>query len=379
MSHPGSSGWINFRCNYRITFRCNSTVTQTKPLGEVAGSYTYFADNDVLVAKITPCFENGKMGIARHLTNGIGFGSSEFVVLRSRGQILPEYLFYFLSRDEFRNSGRRVMSGAVGHKRIPKDYMEDLQVPLPPIQEQKKIVAILDEAFAGLARARENSEANLKNAHELFENYQNEVFSNRDKKWTQGTLDSVSTKMEYGTSTKSKPTGKVPVLRMGNIQDGEIDWANLVYTDDPAEIERYALKQGDVLFNRTNSEAHVGKTAIFNDLRSAIFAGYLVRVHRVEEQVDGEYLNFFLNSTRARNHGKSVMGKSVNQANISASKLKEYVIPLPKLSEQRTVAAKLGELKAARNRLATAYNAKRTDIDQLKQSLLQKAFAGELT
>ena len=119
-------------------FQKGFEVTQTKPLGEVAGSYTYFADNDVLVAKITPCFENGKMGIARHLTNGIGFGSSEFVVLRSRGQILPEYLFYFLSRDEFRNSGRRVMSGAVGHKRIPKDYMEDLQCSTPPYPRTKE-------------------------------------------------------------------------------------------------------------------------------------------------------------------------------------------------------------------------------------------------
>ena len=78
---------------------------QVKPLGEVYGGYTYFGENDVLVAKITPCFENGKLGIARGLTNGIGFGSSEFVAIRSKGSILPEYIFYFLYRNEFREVG----------------------------------------------------------------------------------------------------------------------------------------------------------------------------------------------------------------------------------------------------------------------------------
>jgi len=75
------------------------TLNDNKLLSEVVGSYTYFADNDVLLAKITPCFENGKLGIARNLTNGVGFGSSEYIVFRSKGTIEPEYLFYFLSQD----------------------------------------------------------------------------------------------------------------------------------------------------------------------------------------------------------------------------------------------------------------------------------------
>src|SRR5688572_26704812 len=84
--------------------------TQERKLKDVAGSYTYFADNDVLLAKITPCFENGKLGIARNLKNGIGFGSSEYVVFRLNARMIPEYLFYFLSREDFREEGRKRMA-----------------------------------------------------------------------------------------------------------------------------------------------------------------------------------------------------------------------------------------------------------------------------
>ncbi|WP_321530129.1 restriction endonuclease subunit S [uncultured Desulfuromonas sp.] len=107
-------------------------LDEDKTLGEVSRSYTYFADDDVLLAKITPCFENGKLGIARGLTNGIGFGSSEFIVFRSKGTIDPEFLFYFLAQDSFRVSGARIMTGAVGHKRVTKEFIEDHPIILPP-------------------------------------------------------------------------------------------------------------------------------------------------------------------------------------------------------------------------------------------------------
>lgn len=90
-------------------------ATQTRLLKEVIGGYTYFAEGDVLLAKITPCFENGKLGIANNLENGIGFGSSEYIIFRTPGYLCNEYLYYFLSREQFREEGVRRMSGAVGH------------------------------------------------------------------------------------------------------------------------------------------------------------------------------------------------------------------------------------------------------------------------
>ncbi len=104
------------------------------------GSYTYFQENDIIVAKITPCMENGKCALATGLTNGIGMGSSEFHVFRCGDSILPEYLFAFLNRDVIRTAAESVMTGASGHKRVPITFYQQLRIPLPPLREQQKIV-----------------------------------------------------------------------------------------------------------------------------------------------------------------------------------------------------------------------------------------------
>lgn len=125
-------------------------AAQDKALDEVSGSYTYFADGDVLLAKITPCFENGKLGIAANLTNGIGFGSSEYIVFRPDKSLEKEWLYYFLSQESFKNANAERMSGAVGHKRVSKEFIESYPIPVPPLPEQQRIVGILDEAFEGI-------------------------------------------------------------------------------------------------------------------------------------------------------------------------------------------------------------------------------------
>jgi len=151
--------------------------TRTRSFSEVVGSYTYFADGDVLLAKITPCFENGKLGIAANLTNGIGFGSSEYIVFRPGPSVDKEWLYYFLSRESFRAEGSERMSGAVGHKRVAKEFIEAYPIPVPPLPEQQRIVAILDQAFDGIATAIANAEKNLQNARALFESHLQSVFA----------------------------------------------------------------------------------------------------------------------------------------------------------------------------------------------------------
>ncbi|MEL4893850.1 restriction endonuclease subunit S [Crocosphaera sp. Alani8] len=130
---------------------------ETRRFGEVVKGYTYFANNDVLLAKITPCFENGKLGIARNLINAIGFGSSEYIVFRSKDIIEPEYIFYFLSQDSLRKVGARFLCGTAGQKRVSKDFIKNYPITLPPLEEQKQIVEILDEAFEGIDKAIENT------------------------------------------------------------------------------------------------------------------------------------------------------------------------------------------------------------------------------
>lgn len=164
-------------------------ATQERPLAEVSGSYTYFANGDVLLAKITPCFENGKLGIAGELTNGVGFGSSEYVVFRPSDRLSKEWLYYWLSREDFRVEGAQRMTGAVGHKRIPKEFIESYPIPVPPLPEQQRIIDILDKAFEAIATAKANAEKNLQNARAIFESHLKSVFTQRGKDWDRMTLE----------------------------------------------------------------------------------------------------------------------------------------------------------------------------------------------
>jgi len=183
-------------------------AAQVKPLASVVGSYTYFAEGDVLLAKITPCFENGKLGIAANLRNGIGFGSSEFFVFRPRPILDKEYLYY-LSRPDFRIEGAARMGGAVGQQRVPKEFIESYRIPIPPFLEQRRIVGILDEAFDGIATAKANAQKNLQNARALFEGHLQSVFSERGEGWTERSLE------ELGTITSSKRIFKSEYVKSG--------------------------------------------------------------------------------------------------------------------------------------------------------------------
>ena len=113
-----------------------------RPIGELrAGSYTYFAEGDIIIAKITPCMENGKCAIANNLTNHIGFGSSEFHTFRCDNKaLLTEYLFYFLNQPLVRKAAEEAMTGASGHRRVPASFYEDIMVPVPPITIQQQII-----------------------------------------------------------------------------------------------------------------------------------------------------------------------------------------------------------------------------------------------
>ena len=267
------------------------------------------------------------------------------------------------------------ITGAAQPK-LNQKALNSIPIPVPPLAEQQRIVGLLDEAFEGLATAKANAEKNLQNARAIFESHLQSVL--RNKRWKWKTLGELCDKVEYGSSAKSKADSGVPVLRMGNIQDGRLDWGNLVYTNDKAEIEKYLLKHNDVLFNRTNSPELVGKTAIYKNEMPAIFAGYLIRIHRKEELLDADFLTYFLNSQIAFDYGKTVVISSVNQANINGTKLKAYPIPSPSLLEQKAIVVQLNELTEETQRLARIYERKLAALSELKKSLLHQAFTGEL-
>ena len=185
---------------------------------------------------------------------------------------------------------------------------------------------------------------------------------------------------KYGTSNKSSLQGEVAVLRMGNIQDGEIVFDKLVFSNNKADNDKYNLIAGDLLFNRTNSAELVGKTGIYRGQQKAIYAGYLILLRPIGTISD--YLNYVLGSSYARSYCKEVKTIGVQQCNINAEKISTFVISLPPLAEQKRIVAKIEELLPKveeYGKAQDALNNLNAELpDRLKKSILQEAIEGRL-
>ncbi len=185
---------------------------------------------------------------------------------------------------------------------------------------------------------------------------------------------------KYGTSNKSVSVGSVPVLRMGNIQEGEIDFTKLVFSNNESDNEKYKLQNGDLLFNRTNSAELVGKTGIFRGNRAAIYAGYIILLRPIF--VCSDYLNFIFSSPYVRSYCKDVKTIGVQQCNINAEKVSNLLIPIAPMEEQNRIVDKINSLST----YLTCYNKSQQALDelndtithQLKKSILQEAIQGRL-
>lgn len=188
-------------------------------------------------------------------------------------------------------------------------------------------------------------------------------------------LGDVASDFQYGSAEKSQVEGKVAVLRMGNInRQGQIDYGDLFYTSNDAEIAKYLLNKNDVLFNRTNSPEWVGKTAIYKGEIPAIYAGYIIRIR---PHFNSDYLNYLMCSDYERNWSKEVKTDGVHQSNINAQKLITFAIPLPPIAEQRIV-AKIEEAFAEIDAIEKNKELLKTHIKQTRQKILDLAIHGKL-
>jgi len=197
------------------------------------------------------------------------------------------------------------------------------------------------------------------------------------KTWRYTSLNKLCESFQYGTSKKSQKNGEVPVLRMGNIQKGCIDWDDLVYTSDPKEIDKYCLSPKTVLFNRTNSPELVGKTSIYRGEQPAIFAGYLIKINNFSV-LDPDYLNYCLNSNYAKDYCLRVKTDGVSQSNINAQKLGKFEVPFCPIEEQNEIAHRVESLFKIADHIEARYEKAKDYVDKLTQSILAKTFKGEL-
>jgi type I restriction enzyme S subunit len=198
------------------------------------------------------------------------------------------------------------------------------------------------------------------------------------RSWAWDALGWMTNGVEYGSAAKSLTSGTHVVLRMGNLQNGRLNWDDLAFSNDPDEIAQYLLHTGDVLFNRTNSPEWVGKTGLYRGERPALFAGYLIRINHSTNVVRSEYLNWFLNSPIAKQYGNTVKTDGVNQSNINGDKLVNYPFPYCSLAEQDEIVHILEQTVSLIDRSLEEIDTNLAKSEALRQSILKKAFAGEL-
>jgi len=294
-----------------------------------------------------------------------------------------KYIFYWTKSLNFYE-----LTNATTVPALRKTDLENIPIPLPPLNEQQRIVNRIESLFAKLDRAKELIENTLAQFEEnkmaiLHKAFIGELTAKWRKEnnidlssWQEKTVDELCTSLKYGTSKKSNPEGSVVVLRMGNLQNGEIDWSNLMYTDDKDDIEKYLLKKGDVLFNRTNSPELVGKTSIYRGEYPAIYAGYLIKLDYGKDII-GEYLNYMMNSTKAKHYCYTVKTDGVSQSNINAKKIGAFEILVPTIEEQQEIVNILDRLLAKYNKIKNLEQ-QLEKIELLKKAILAKAFRGEL-
>jgi len=355
---------------------------RTRQLSEVSGSYTYFADGDVLLAKITPCFENGKLGVARDLANGVGFGSSEYIVLRPAPTLDAEFLYYYLARPIFLEEGARHMAGAVGHKRVTKEFVESYPIPLPPLSEQRRIVAILDEAFEGIATAKANAEKNLQNARELFGRLSAAVLDQLAPISRIATLEEVAEpgcSLSYGiVQPGEEVAGGLPIVRPVDLNDGVVTLDGLKRID-PAlakSYDRTTLKGNDILLCVRGT---TGTLALADsELTGANVTRGIVPIRFDAAQLSQDFGYCLMRSEpvqmqiRAKTYGTALM-------QINIRDLRQLKLPVPPKREQDVAVKRFDELNAATDQLVDTYERKLAALDELKKSLLHKAFSGQLT
>ena len=261
---------------------------------------------------------------------------------------------------------------------VGKGSIEKRLVPIPPLPEQQRIVSILDEAFAAIARAKANTEQNLKNAKELFESYLQGVFENKGEGWEIKTLGEVS-KINYGYTEKASFDEVGPkFLRITDIQENGVDWDTVPYCKcSDKDLPKYKLEKGDIVFARTG--ATTGKSYLIDNPPISVFASYLIRLrmNSINEFIPEFISYFFQTKTYWDKINAGISGSA--QGGFNATKLGELEFHFPKSkTEQQAIVRQLDALRAETQKLEAVYQKKIDDLEELKKSILQKAFAGEL-
>ncbi|HRH02711.1 MAG TPA: restriction endonuclease subunit S [Bacteroidia bacterium] len=318
----------------------------------------------------------GRIGIVRDEIIPANTNQALAIIrLKSDSGVLVNYLAKYFNSNQITDEIEKLRGGAA-QQNLSLTQLSNLDIPLPPLSEQKRIVTILDEAFAAIAKAKANAEQNLKNAKELFESYLQGVFENKGESWEEKTLKELTTHLGDGLHGTPKYTleGDYYFINGNNLTDGLIE---LKSNTKRVSFEEYN-KHKKNLTDRTilvSINGTLGNVAFYNNEK--IILGKSACYFNMKEGVDKNYIKYVLSSPYFLQYAqKEATGATIK--NVSLKTMREFIVPLPSLKLQKVIVDKLEALSAETKKLEAIYQQKINDLEELKKSVLQKAFSGEL-
>ena len=303
--------------------------------------------------------------------------ASSLVIVRPCKSVLKSYVLAYFQSDLCAEMISKFKNGAA-QPNLSAGNLKEFKIPLPALPEQQRIVAILDEAFEGIATAKAKAEKNLKNARQLFESHLNSVFSQRGEGWVEKTIEQICSKITDGEHLRPKMTPNgIPFLSAKDVLDN-----NLVFTDSLFVSETDAIKfrkrcnpeRGDILI--VSRGATVGRTCVVNTSKDFCLLGSVILL-KVEKNYSSHFIAYALKSSALRNQLMTV-SEAAAQPAIYLRDIKTLRIGSPSLIEQEAIVCHLDKFSAETQRLESIYQKKIEALDALKKSILQKAFDGEL-
>lgn len=319
------------------------------------------------------CAEGGSAGkkIAR-VTQTVCFGNKLFCIRPKVSSVDSSFLYYFLLSDVFKRQFKESLSGLIGGVSARK--FQSFSIHYPSLSEQKEIVASLNLSFSKIDTLKRNAKEAYDEALEVYRAHLCDCITPQDS-WTICKIKDVISDIRYGTSRPSTENGKFTYLRMNNISsDGHLVLKDLKTISLPEnELEKCLVKKGDILFNRTNSLEHVGKTCVFDIDEPMVIAGYIIRI-RLQKRILPKYFSFFLNSACTKKVLRDIAVGAVHQSNISAKSIQGVSIAFPSLSEQERIVTDLEAFEDKINRLRSNYDTICEECELMKQKLLKDYF-----
>lgn len=323
----------------------SATIAQPelRKYSEVSKGYSYFRPHDVIFAKVTPCMENGKVAIARELENGLGFGSTEFHVLRPSEMIHPEYLLFFLRQSHFREFAKSSYVGTGGLQRVPPVFFDRAKIPLPTMPEQQQIAKILQHVEYLKAAKDSVVENSIALSLILFE--KTFGIAGETKKWPMEQFGNHVTYSKYGPRFHDAQYSEkgIHILRTTDMnRDGTIRWWESPKLDlSEKQIGEHVLKPETLIISRSGT---IGPFALYDGPKGKCIAGAYLIEFGISNSLEGEYIRTLF-MTPYMQLMLQRASRSAALPNINAPAIKAIKIPVPPINMQREFSEKIRALR----------------------------------